>query len=44
MQALLIITPLLNPLTNAEKNYNKAHIKTRNIVERVFDVWKSKWS
>ncbi|CAI6359742.1 unnamed protein product [Macrosiphum euphorbiae] len=38
-----IFTPLLNPVTNAEKNYNKAHIKTRNIVERVFGVWKRKF-
>ncbi|KAL5236987.1 hypothetical protein ACI65C_004397 [Semiaphis heraclei] len=38
-----LFTPLRNPITNSEKNYNKAQIKTRNIIERVFGVWKRKF-
>ncbi|VVD04006.1 unnamed protein product [Leptidea sinapis] len=32
-----IMTPFLNPATNAEKRYNEAQIKTRNIVKRTFE-------
>lgn len=38
-----LLTPLLNPMTDPEKKYNKAQIKTRNIIERVFGVWKRKF-
>lgn len=38
-----IMTPFLNPTTNAEKLYNEAQIKTRNIVERTFGVWKRRF-
>lgn len=38
-----LLTPLLNPQTEAERRYNRAHIKARNIVERGFGVWKSRF-
>ncbi|XP_023209585.1 putative nuclease HARBI1 [Centruroides sculpturatus] len=38
-----LMTPLLNPTTNTEVKYNAAHIKTRNTVERLFGIWKSRF-
>ncbi|CAK1589292.1 unnamed protein product [Parnassius mnemosyne] len=35
-----LLTPVLQPETVSEENYNKAHIKTRNTVERTIGVWK----
>ncbi|XP_015373561.1 PREDICTED: putative nuclease HARBI1 [Diuraphis noxia] len=35
-----LMTPLLNPTTNAELKYQKSQIGTRNIFERVFGVLK----
>ena len=38
-----VLTPLLNPTTPAEMRYNEAHIATRNTVERLFGIWKSRF-
>jgi len=38
-----LLTPLLNPSTDSERRYNSAHIRTRNTVERLFGVWKSRF-
>ena len=38
-----LMTPVNNPVTAKEKNYNKAHIATRGKVERMFGVWKQRF-
>ena len=38
-----LLTPVLNPTTQAERNYNAAHILTRNPVERTIGVVKSRF-
>lgn len=38
-----LLTPLLNPSTEAESRYNIAHIATRNSVERCFGVVKRRF-
>lgn len=38
-----LLTPLSNPITPAEEKYNKAQIKTRNSVERLFGLWKRRF-
>ena len=35
-----LFTPLLRPANDAENRYNNAHIRTRNIVKRLFGVCK----
>eukprot|EP00102_Acyrthosiphon_pisum_P023861 XP_016661071.1 PREDICTED: putative nuclease HARBI1 [Acyrthosiphon pisum] len=39
-----LMTPLANPITEAEKCYQKAQIGTRNVIERTFGVWKRRLS
>jgi len=38
-----LLTPLSNPITVPEKRYNKAHSKTRNVIERLFGAWKRRF-
>lgn len=38
-----LFTPLLNPSNDKEEAYNKAHIRTRNTVERCFGLWKQRF-
>lgn len=38
-----LLTPISNPTTQSENNYNAAHIQTRNTVERTFGVWKRRF-
>lgn len=38
-----LLTPLLNPATDAERRYNRAHASTRNVVERTFGIIKNKF-
>lgn len=38
-----LMTPVLNPATDAENRYNRSQIRTRNSVERLFGVWKRRF-
>lgn len=38
-----LMTPLGNPLTDAENLYNESLIRTRNVVERLYGVWKRRF-
>ncbi|PSN48038.1 hypothetical protein C0J52_09099 [Blattella germanica] len=38
-----LLTLLLNPVTQAERNYNRSHIMTRNTVERQYGTWKRRF-
>lgn len=38
-----MLTPLRSPITPAEKSYQFHHIRTRNLIERTFGAWKSKF-
>ena len=38
-----LMTPLTNPTTPRENNYNYAHKKTRSLIERAFGILKSRW-
>ncbi|KAK9707659.1 DDE superfamily endonuclease [Popillia japonica] len=37
------MTPLLNPITPEEMLYNESHIRTRNVVERSYGIWKRRF-
>ena len=39
-----LLTPIPNPITEKERNYNVAHVKTRNCVERSFGVLKKRFN
>lgn len=36
-------TPVANPQTQGEERYNFAHVRTRNVIERFFGVWKRRF-
>lgn len=38
-----LITPLSNPQTEAEKKFQRAQIKTRNVIERIFGILKRRF-
>ncbi|KAK4879410.1 hypothetical protein RN001_007556 [Aquatica leii] len=38
-----LITPLLQPMIAAESLFNQSHIRTRNVIERPFGVWKRRF-
>ncbi|XP_053385903.1 putative nuclease HARBI1 isoform X1 [Mercenaria mercenaria] len=38
-----LLTSYLNPTSEREERYNRAHTSTRNAVERTFGVWKRKF-
>ena len=38
-----LMTPVLNPMTSKERRYNRAHIATCGMVERMFGLWKSRF-
>lgn len=38
-----LMTPVLQPTTQGERRYNRAHILTRNIVERTFGILKKRF-
>ncbi|KAK9751500.1 hypothetical protein QE152_g4953 [Popillia japonica] len=38
-----LITPLLNSVTDAEQLFNESQIRSRKVVERLFDVWKRRF-
>ncbi|XP_060846269.1 putative nuclease HARBI1 [Rhopalosiphum padi] len=38
-----LLTPIANPTTRAERLYNESQIRTRNVVERTFGVWKRRF-
>ncbi|XP_058841069.1 putative nuclease HARBI1 [Acipenser ruthenus] len=43
LKPFLIMTPIENELTPAERRYNRAHKKCRAKQDRLYGVWKSRW-
>lgn len=43
-QTSYMFTPVANPQTQSEIRYNRAHISTRNIIERLNGVWKRRFA
>ena len=41
---LTYITPLFKPSNSKDNAHNKSHIKTRNLIERLFGSWKRRFS
>ncbi|XP_042876219.1 putative nuclease HARBI1 [Penaeus japonicus] len=39
-----ILTPILNPKPGKQSNYNSAHVRTRNLIERAFGILKRRWA
>ncbi|KAJ8299954.1 hypothetical protein KUTeg_021473 [Tegillarca granosa] len=39
-----LLTPVLNSQTRADRRYNFSHIRTRNTKERMFGVWKRRFT
>ncbi|KAK5648147.1 hypothetical protein RI129_003039 [Pyrocoelia pectoralis] len=42
-QSFYLFTPVPEPHTPSEERYNRAHILTRNVVERGFGIWKQRF-
>ena len=38
-----LMTPILHPTSRSENNYNSTHVKTRNVIERLNGVLKSRF-
>ena len=38
-----LLTPFLRPEIRSQQNYNSAHIRTRNCIERMYGVWKRRF-
>lgn len=38
-----LLTPLNNPVTRGENLYNESQIRTRNVIERSYGVWKRRF-
>jgi len=38
-----LLTPVINPATQQERNYNRAHKRTRQLIERTFGIWKGRF-
>lgn len=38
-----LLSPIINPAPGPEQNYSRSRIRTRNIIERVFGVWKRRF-
>ncbi|XP_050704110.1 putative nuclease HARBI1 [Eriocheir sinensis] len=39
-----LLTPIRIPRTVKERHYNASHIKTRNLIERTFGIWKKRFA